>query len=168
MSVLLQIEEVNQLSKETFIEMLGGIFEKSPWVAKKVEIYRPFLSFKQLYERMIEVVGNVPKEEKFELMRAHPNLGDRFKMSEASTNEQQAAGLQDLTSVEVESFVQLNNAYMAKFGFPFIFAVKGKDKSIIYETMEKRIQQTQEEEFKTALAEINKIALLRLQEKILQ
>ncbi|WP_112182389.1 MULTISPECIES: 2-oxo-4-hydroxy-4-carboxy-5-ureidoimidazoline decarboxylase [Paraliobacillus] len=165
---MLQIEEVNQLSNEDFIELLGGIFEKSPWVAKKVEVFRPFASFDQLFERMSEVVGNVPKQEKLELMRAHPNLGNKIKMSDASTKEQQGAGLQDLTENELASFLKLNKAYMDKFGFPFIIAVKGMDKSIIYQTMEKRFLQPKEEEFEIALTEINKIAFLRLKEKIKQ
>lgn len=165
---MLQIEEVNHLSNEAFIEMLGDIFEKSPWVAKKVEVFRPFASFDQLYERMTEIVGNVPKQEKLELMRAHPNLGNRIKMSDASTKEQHGAGLQNLTEVELVSFLKLNKDYMAKFGFPFIIAVKGMDKSLIYQTMEKRILQPKEKEFERALTEINKIAYLRLQDKISQ
>ncbi|WP_117168229.1 2-oxo-4-hydroxy-4-carboxy-5-ureidoimidazoline decarboxylase [Paraliobacillus sediminis] len=165
---MLRIEEVNQLSKEDFIKMLGGIFENSPWVAKKVEVFRPFASLDQLYESMTEVVGNVPKQEKLELMRAHPNLGNRIKMSDASTKEQQGAGLQDLSEPELATFLKLNNDYMDKFGFPFIIAVKGMDKSLIYQTMEKRFLQSEEEEFEVALTEINKIAYLRLQDKITQ
>ena len=90
----------------------------------------------------------------------------RSEMTDDSIKEQRGAGLKDLTALEYENFLSLNKRYMDKFGFPFILAVRGKNKNEIYEAMETRIHHTEKAEFETALSEIYQIALFRLQEKI--
>lgn len=163
---MIKLTELNGLDNEEFTIMLGEIFEHSPWVASKTAPYRPFPSVEALHQTMTEIVSNTTEEEKLELIRAHPNLGDRIEMSDDSTKEQQGAGLQNLTEEEYKSFYSLNQAYMNKFGFPFIFAVKGKTKEDIHEALKRRIENSKTDEFKTALSEIYKIAAFRLQDKI--
>jgi 2-oxo-4-hydroxy-4-carboxy-5-ureidoimidazoline decarboxylase len=114
---------------------------------------------------MVTIVENSSHEEKLTLIKAHPNLGERVAMTTDSTKEQSGAGLQNLTPEEYEQFIALNQLYMEKFGFPFILAVRGKDKHQIYQSMESRIRNSNDNEFQTALAEIYKIAELRLQER---
>ncbi|MDL4841019.1 2-oxo-4-hydroxy-4-carboxy-5-ureidoimidazoline decarboxylase [Aquibacillus rhizosphaerae] len=163
----MNIEDVNQLSEQEFIEILGEIFEHSPWVAKKAFEFRPYTSKDALHQRMVEIVSNSPKEEQLELIRSHPNLGDNIEMSMDSVHEQQSAGLKNLTEEEYKSFQSLNHTYIEKFGFPFIFAVKGKQKDDIHDSMKTRVNHSDDDEFNTALTEIYKIALFRLQDKIL-
>lgn len=165
---MVTIEKINHLSKTEFIEMLGEIFENSPWIANKAAEHRPYASLASLHNQMVEIVKNAPRTEQLELIRAHPNLGERIEMSEESKEEQKGAGLKDLTLAEFESFQMLNKAYTEKFQFPFIFAVKGKTKNEIHQAMQGRVKQPKEQEFETALSEIYKIALFRLEEKIRQ
>ncbi|WP_170287655.1 2-oxo-4-hydroxy-4-carboxy-5-ureidoimidazoline decarboxylase [Aquibacillus halophilus] len=163
---MVTLEDLNRISKDEFINLFGEVFEHSPWIAKKAEEFRPFQSLDALHSRMVEIVRNAPQEEKLELIRAHPNLGDKIEMSEDSSQEQQGAGLKHLTEEEFKSFHSLNQTYIDKFGFPFIFAVKGKYKDDIHQAMKLRVKESPANEFNTALSEIYKIALFRLREKI--
>jgi 2-oxo-4-hydroxy-4-carboxy-5-ureidoimidazoline decarboxylase len=165
---MLTIDSLNQRSNAQFIEILGEIFEHSPWIAEKAAEAKPFFSLDHLYKEMVEVVENSTKEQKLALIRAHPNLGDRVEMSDDSIHEQKGAGLKDLTFEEYNKILTLNKNYMEKFGFPFILAVRGKNKHQIYQAMEDRIHNQIEAEFHTSLKEIYKIAQLRLEEKIIQ
>ena len=160
------ITNLNDATYEQFMEMTGGIFEHSPWIAEQAERLKPFRSLSHLHQEMVKIVENSSFEQKLALIKAHPNLGDRAAMTADSVQEQQGAGLQNLTPVEYNQFISMNQQYMVKFGFPFILAVRGKNKEQIYEVMKERIHHSKEKEFETALSEINKIALLRLEEKI--
>lgn len=163
---MLTIEQLNKTTEHEFMEFLGGIFEHSPWVAEQALNAKPFSSLEHLYEKMVSVVEQSIEEQKLILIKEHPNLGERIEMSPDSVNEQAGAGLKNLTPEEYDRFSTLNQQYMDKFGFPFILAVKGKNKHQIYEAMEQRAQNQREIEFETAMKEIYKIALLRLEEKI--
>ncbi|RTR31837.1 2-oxo-4-hydroxy-4-carboxy-5-ureidoimidazoline decarboxylase [Robertmurraya yapensis] len=163
---MLTIEQLNKTTEHEFMELLGGIFEHSPWVAEKAIHVKPFSSLGHLYDEMVSVVEQATEEQKLILIKAHPNLGERIEMSPDSVNEQAGAGLKNLTPEEYDKFSTLNQQYMDKFAFPFILAVKGKNKHQIYEAMEQRVQNQRETEFQTAMKEIYKIALLRLEEKI--
>jgi 2-oxo-4-hydroxy-4-carboxy-5-ureidoimidazoline decarboxylase len=160
------IEEINQTNHQQFMEITGGIFENTPWIAEKAEAAKPFLSLEHLHQVMVQVVENASYQEKLSLIKAHPNLGDRVSMTRDSIEEQKGAGLQDLTPEEYTQFITMNKKYMEKFGFPFILAVRGKNKHEIYEAMESRFQNSNDIEFQTALTQIYKIAQLRLEEKI--
>ncbi|MGM7724662.1 2-oxo-4-hydroxy-4-carboxy-5-ureidoimidazoline decarboxylase [Metabacillus sp. Hm71] len=161
------IDTLNNTSYAQFIEIIGGIFEHSPWIAEKAEKAKPFSSLEHLFQEMVNIVENSSANEKLTLIKAHPNLGERVSMTTNSINEQKGAGLQDLTPDEYEKFINSNKRYMDKFGFPFILAVRGKNKQQIYEALESRINQEKDTEFQTALKEIYKIAWLRLKEKII-
>lgn len=164
---MLTTDQLNNLEPAQFIELLGGIFEHSPWIPEKTLESRPFSSFQHLYNEMVHVVESASKKQKLTLIQAHPNLGDHVKMSENSVNEQKDAGLNDLTPGEYAKFISMNQQYMDTFGFPFILAVRGKNKHDIYQAMEKRVHNEKEIEFETALKEIYKIAFLRLEEKLM-
>lgn len=161
------IETLNSSSSKQFIEIVGGIFEHSPWIAEKAEKSKPFTSIEQLFQKMVSIVENSSPEQKLKLINAHPNLGERVAMTTDSINEQKGAGLQDLTPEEYDNFIKLNKRYMDKFGFPFIIAVRGKNKEQIYDAMKARIGHEIDYEFQTALKEIYKIAKFRLREKII-
>lgn len=160
------LDQLNQCLPDEFIEILGGIYEHSSWVAEKVVSNRPFQSIQSLYEAMKLEVHRADQEAKLTLLCAHPNLGERIQMTDTSKAEQSQAGLTELTEEEYKSFQLLNKRYMDTFTFPFILAVKGKNKHEIYHEMNRRILHSAETEFKTALAEVDKIALFRLNEMI--
>ncbi len=101
-------------------------------------------------------------DEKLTLIRAHPELGAKIALTEASTAEQMGAGLKSLNAAEYEKFNRLNAAYRERFGFPFIICVRENTKSSILAAYETRLQNNTEAEYQTALAEITKIAWLRL------
>ena len=160
------IKQLNEADRQQFLEMTGGIFEHSAWIAEEAFKQKPFASLYHLHQEMVKVVENTSIEQKSALIKAHPNLGERAAMTHESTSEQKGAGLQNLSPEEYKQIIFLNKQYMEKFGFPFILAVRGKTKQQIMEAMEKRTQHSKELEFETALSEIYKIALLRLEEKI--
>jgi 2-oxo-4-hydroxy-4-carboxy-5-ureidoimidazoline decarboxylase len=164
---MLTIDQFNAIEQKAFTELLGGIFEDSPWVAEKAWESKPFTSFLQLHKEMAQVVKSASKSQQLALIQNHPNLGDRVQMSEESVNEQKGAGLTDLTPLEYANFIRMNQQYMDTFGFPFILAVRGKNKHDIYKAMEDRVHNDQKSEFETALQEIYKIALLRIEEKFM-
>jgi len=163
---MLTLETVNQASQEEFVQLFGDLFEHSAWIAEKAYETKPFSSFQEMHQHMVNIVKNASTREKLTLIQAHPSLGDKVQMSQNSINEQQGAGLQDLTPAEYENFLTLNQHYQSKFGFPFIIAVRGKDKHQIYEAMNTRINNPTEVEFETALLQIYQIAKLRLLEKM--
>jgi 2-oxo-4-hydroxy-4-carboxy-5-ureidoimidazoline decarboxylase len=117
---------------------------------------------------MTAVVTAAPRDRQLELLRAHPDLAGRLAVAGAltphSTSEQAGAGLDKCTAEEFARFTRLNDAYKAKFGFPFIMAVKGCARGEILAAFERRLNQDAASEFRTALDEVNRIALFRLQE----
>lgn len=162
------IQEVNDTSEERFLKLFGAVFEHSPWVAEEALRSKPYTSFDHLYETMVKIVEQTTNEEKLTLIKAHPNLGDRVQMSESSVNEQKHAGLNQLTEEEYKQFIAMNQSYMGKFSFPFILAVRGKNKHEIYQSMVARVGNDRDTEFTRALEEIHKIALLRLEAIIIK
>ncbi|HTD23058.1 MAG TPA: 2-oxo-4-hydroxy-4-carboxy-5-ureidoimidazoline decarboxylase [Terriglobales bacterium] len=162
------LDEVNGLDQQGFVTALGGIFEHSPWVAERAWASRPFATVAGLHETMVRAVERASLEQQLTLIRAHPDLGARVtpKMSAASAGEQAGAGLDRLTSEEFERLQALNSAYRQKFGFPFIYAVKGSTKHDVLRALEQRLQASMELERSTALAQIGRIAQLRLADVI--
>lgn len=156
------LAEVNGLDREGFVAAFGGIFEHSPWVAEQAWPLRPFATVAGLHEIMVRAVERASAEDQLTLIRAHPDLGARVKMSAASAGEQAGAGLDRLTAEEFERLQALNSAYREKFGFPFIYAVKGSTKYDVLRALEQRLQASMELERSTALAQIGRIAQFRL------
>lgn len=160
----LMVEDLNQTDKEQFVDILGGVYEESPWVAERAWSKRPFSSIGDLRQAMTDTVQNSPQEKQLDLLRAHPDLGERTEMTDESQKEQASAGLDQLSPEQYETFQRLNETYRDKFGFPFIMAVRDESIDTIQKTMKDRIDHTRSKEFQTALDEVNVIAKLRLEE----
>ncbi|MDF0489693.1 2-oxo-4-hydroxy-4-carboxy-5-ureidoimidazoline decarboxylase [Sphingomonas sp. H39-1-10] len=142
------------------------LFEHSPWVEARADA-RP--STGNRYHDLMEVVYDATRAEKVALIRAHPELAGRTAidgtLSEASAAEQASAGLDRLTPGEFELFHALNAAYREKFDFPFVICVRLTDKAGILAAMERRLAHDRETEIATAIAEIGKIVLLRMEDE---
>lgn len=164
MSVSLQ--KLNTMSPADFVQQIGWVFEGSPWVAGRAAPSRPFDSLGDLHQCMVVQVFGASEAEQLALIRAHPDLGARAQMAEASVAEQQGAGLDRLSPGEFARLHELNTAYKAKFDFPFILAVRGKDKHDILAGIEERLSNTPGEERHRALSEIATIAGLRLADAV--
>ena len=153
------------LTHAEFIARFGGVYEASPWVAEGVW---PGVEGGKLDTRaalaaaMREEVDQAPREMKLALIRAHPELASRAKMAEASVREQSGAGLDQCSPAEFAAFQRFNSAYNARFGFPFIVAVKGMSRADILAAFERRLGADPDREFATAIAQIHRIAEFRL------
>jgi 2-oxo-4-hydroxy-4-carboxy-5-ureidoimidazoline decarboxylase len=162
----INIEQLNDCNATRFVELLGGIFEHSPWVAERVYDKRPFASRADLHRRMVAEVHQASQQQHRELLCQHPELAgkeaDANSLTDASQREQAGAGLNQCSADELARIKHFNQAYSAKHGFPFIIAVTGLDKLQIIAAMEQRIDNEVENEFATAIGEVEKIAMIRL------
>lgn len=147
--------------KAVFIARFGHIYEASPWVAEGAWPDPP-ADLEGLARAMAAVVDAAPRERQLALIRAHPELASRTKMADASVREQAGVGLDQCSADEFEAFQRLNAAYNARFGFPFIYAVKGATRGDILAAFEARLGNDPETEFATAIAQIHRIAGFRL------
>jgi len=157
------LAELSAYDRAAFVRALGWIFEDSPWVAGRAWDRRPFSSLDELHAAMTHAVAVVTEGEQLALLRTHPDLGTRARIGEASTGEQQGAGLDRLTPGEFERLLRLNTDYRERFGFPFLFAVKGSTKDDVLAALETRGRRTRDEEFAEALQQVYKIARFRLE-----
>ena len=160
------IDKVNKLSKSDFISIFGNVFEKTEWIAQKSYDSKPYKNFEELFSKMIEVFENIEKEKHLEILNAHPNLAVEKKLTRDSKNEQKNASLNQCTEKEFLEFKKLNEEYKKKFGFPFIIAVKGKNKEEILNSFRQRITNNINLEFEEAKKQVKKIASFRLSEII--
>jgi 2-oxo-4-hydroxy-4-carboxy-5-ureidoimidazoline decarboxylase len=162
----MNISDINQLPKPAFVATLGAIFEHSPWVAEGAYAARPFADIEALRTAMVKVVDVAGLEQQLALIRAHPDLAGKAalagELTAESTSEQKGAGLDRLTAEEFAKFHRLNDAYKAKFDFPFILAVRGHDKHSILAAFETRLLNDAESERAEALRQIARIAGFRL------
>lgn len=157
------IAELNQMSQQEFTEVLGEIWEQTPEIAAKAWEDRPFRNWEALYQAMVAIVEDMSEAEQLALIKAHPDLGSKTKMAAASVQEQAGVGLDRLSESEYQRFQALNQAYKDKFEFPFIIAVKNHTKESILAAFESRLENSREIERQQAIAEISKIARLRLE-----
>lgn len=164
------LHALNNASVADFVGALGDIYEHSPWIAEVAAAKRPFATLQTLHEAMMAAVSAAPKEKQLALVQAHPDLAGKAAragtLTAASTNEQMSAGLDRLSEAEFARFHKLNDAYKAKFSFPFIVCVRRHSKNSILRSFEKRLTHSTDEELSTALAEIFRIAALRLDQKV--
>jgi 2-oxo-4-hydroxy-4-carboxy-5-ureidoimidazoline decarboxylase len=162
----MNITELNTLDSADFIKRLGDIYEHSPWVAECVSQKRPFSGISQLATQMQQCVITAAPAAQMTLIRAHPELAGKLAISgnltAASLSEQSAAGLNNCSAAEFAALSQLNADYQQKFGFPFIIAVRGLNRTDIIAAMTQRLTHTPEQEINTALYEIGRIAQFRL------
>ncbi|SFG09319.1 2-oxo-4-hydroxy-4-carboxy-5-ureidoimidazoline decarboxylase [Neptunomonas qingdaonensis] len=159
----------SQMTRDTFIDTFADIYEHSAWVAEQAfdnGITAEYDSIARLHQLMASTLLNADKASQLALINAHPDLAGKAavagKLTAASTSEQSGAGISECSAEEFARFTSLNDAYKAKFRFPFIMAVKGSNRQQILAAFEERIQNNEEQEFSRALKEINKIALFRL------
>jgi 2-oxo-4-hydroxy-4-carboxy-5-ureidoimidazoline decarboxylase len=157
------------LSRADFVALYGGVYEHSPWVAEAVAAEGLTPSDDDpatLARRMAAVVEASGPDRQLALLRLHPELAGRLKVGEeltaASKGEQASARLDQCSPEEFARFQELNEAYGARFGFPFIIAVTGLDRAAILRAFEARVGNSAEAEFRTALDEVHKIARIRL------
>ncbi|MEM9205823.1 MAG: 2-oxo-4-hydroxy-4-carboxy-5-ureidoimidazoline decarboxylase [Pseudomonadota bacterium] len=164
------LEDVNGLSADAFVEHFGGIAEHSPWVAETAMTMRPYTSMGEMAEAFGSAIRNAPDTRQLDLLNAHPDLAGRAAraggLTDASTSEQASAGLDQLTEKEFEAFHRLNEDYKAKFGFPFILAVKGATKAQILNSYAERVEKTRESEYQMAIEQVAKIVRFRLEDAI--
>lgn len=160
------MDELNGLGEIAFVDRLGGIYEHSPWVARGAWKQRPFASVETLHAAMEKTVAMATDSEKLDLIRAHPELAGRLavagKLTESSRSEQASAGLDRCTPAEFERLQALNARYRARFGFPFIIAVRGLTREQIIGQMEQRLHNSPAQERVTCMREIGRIARFRL------
>lgn len=157
---------LNACERADFVRQLGHLFEHSPWVADETWAKRPFSAAEGLHAALCATMRSAQRERQLDLIRAHPDLAGRLaqqkKLTAESNSEQARAGLNELSAAELTEFTRLNNAYKARFGFPFIICARLNAKAAIVAAMQTRSTHSPEVEFATALAEIEKIAWLRL------
>lgn len=167
---VLSIDEVNALPAAAFTETFAGIAEHAPWVAERAAASRPFANRAAMVDAFQRAIAGAGEAEQTALLRAHPDLAGRAalagELTAESTREQAGAGLDTLTADEFAQFTALNDAYKARFGIPFILAVKGATKHQILASFESRIGGALAEERMTALAQVLRIVRFRLEERV--
>jgi 2-oxo-4-hydroxy-4-carboxy-5-ureidoimidazoline decarboxylase len=160
------LAEINALDRRAFVERLGGIVEHTPWIADAAWPGRPYASVDALHAAMVAAMMAAPIETQLAVIRGHPELAGkaaiRGEMTADSRQEQGGAGLNECSPQEFARLTALNRAYNAKFGFPFIVAVKGLDRAAIIERFAARLEHDRATEFAEALSQIARISRLRL------
>ena len=174
MPTALTLQQLNAATSDAACALLDGLYEHSPWIARTALERRPFASLAQLKAALAEVVTLADEAAKLALLRAHPELAGKAMVDKSltaeSTNEQNKAGLTQCTPAEFEKIQALNAAYNAKFGFPFILAVRGPrglglSKAEIIATLERRLQGQPAYELQECLRNVHRIAEIRLNDK---
>src|SRR5262245_39614098 len=164
------LQSLNEDSAAEFTAARAGIYEKSPWVAQAASAQRPFATLAALHEAMMQAVRTAPADMQVALIEAHPDLAGKAAragtLTADSSKEQSSAGLDRLSEAEFARFHQLNDAYRAKFGIPFIVCVRRHTKDSILRFFEHRLAHGSADERRTALNEIFHIAALRLDQHV--
>ena len=158
------IDNINDLNKSDFLSIFGNVFEKTESVAQEAFETKPFKDFDDIIIKMLIIYENYKKDKILEILNAHPELAVAKKMTSESISEQASAKLNECSNDEYEEFKKLNIEYKRKFNFPFIIAVKGKDKYEILKNFRQRILNDVESEFLEAKKQVKKIATFRLNE----
>jgi 2-oxo-4-hydroxy-4-carboxy-5-ureidoimidazoline decarboxylase len=160
------LPEINTLPPERFVQLLGGIFEHSPWVAERAARARPFDDIGALHTAMVHAVEAATRSEQLDLLRAHPELAGREaragEMTAPSQAEQASVGLNALSADELARIGTLNAQYRRKFGFPFIIAVRNYTRDSIFAELERRRDNDVETELGNALQQVYAITRMRL------
>lgn len=166
----LTVAEVDALAPADYLARFGDVAEHSPWVAEAAARARPHGTREAMIAAFAAAVAAAPRDARLALIRAHPDLAGRAAragtMADDSKKEQAGVGLDTLTDDEFARFESLNGAYRAKFGFPFVFAVKGATKHQILDAFEARLPGAPEVEFETALGQIARIFRFRIEDRV--
>src|ERR1044072_1478000 len=163
-------DALNRMNRGDFTSAVGDTFELAPWVAESVAARRPFQTVTTLHEAMMGAIRAAPRDRQAEFLRAHPDLAGRAAragaMTDDSKREQASAGLDSLSEEEFARFHRLNDAYKAKFGFPFIVCVRRHTRDSILTQFERRVGHDSATEFAAALQEVFFITRLRIAAKV--
>jgi 2-oxo-4-hydroxy-4-carboxy-5-ureidoimidazoline decarboxylase len=163
-------QDAAALSHEAFVARFGGVFEDSPWIAEAAWTRGPFESAADLHAALVAVVDEAPREARVALIRAHPELAGEAaiagELTPESTREQAAAGLDALTPRQHAALLELTARYRERFGFPFVVCVREHTADSIIAAVRTRLENEPDAEERTALAEIAKIAALRLDDLV--
>ena len=154
--------DLNSLTEKEFITQFGSIFEKSEWIAIEAFKLKPFRDSQDLKNKMINIFDSSSKEKVVKILNLHPKLAIEKRLTNFSSKEQTGAKLDTCTKEELEEFEKLNLDYEKKFKFPFVIAVKGKNKNEILNNFRLRIENNNDEEFNEAKTQVKKIASFRL------
>ena len=161
------INKINKLPQSEFIKVLANIFENSSWIALELYKEKPFNNFENLSTKMLDIFDKITKEKQLRIFKAHPDLADKTKINSLTPNskkEQSNAGLDQCSKEEFVEFRNLNDKYKKKFGFPFIYAVKGKTKKEILSNFRQRVSCDINVEFEEAKKQVKRIGSLGLNE----
>nr|WP_276082285.1 2-oxo-4-hydroxy-4-carboxy-5-ureidoimidazoline decarboxylase [Methylobacterium sp. GC_Met_2] len=154
------------MERDAFVALLGGVFEHAAWVAEVAWLSRPFADVSDLHAAMMDAVRAAQPDRRLAFFNGHPELAGpearAKRMTAESVSEQGAAGLDRMQQEDANTFDQLNLAYRRKFGFPFIVAVRGRDRSEILALFEARLLRPRDDEASAALDEIAAITRMRL------
>src|SRR5258706_14253810 len=164
------LSDLNACSKDDFVAALSNVFEYSPWIAEQAASARPFAGVKPLFEAMKAAVDRAAPELRLALIKAHPDLANKTQraagLTAESSAEQNSVGLDRLSDAEYEAFERVNNAYRAKFGFPYIVCVRRHTKDSILRDFERRLPNDAKTEIQTSIDEICRIAALRIDQLV--
>jgi OHCU decarboxylase len=168
-----RFERPSQMDKDRFVTLYGGVFEHSPWIAERafdLELGPAHDSAAGLHNALCRMFRSASQDERLGVLTAHPDLAGKLaaakRLTAESTSEQASAGLDALTDAERARFTELNDAYVAKHGFPFIIAVRDHDKPGILAAFERRQGNPTEVEFAEACKQVERIARLRLEDML--
>ena len=157
-------KDLNDLTESEFISIFGCIFEKSKWIAVQTFKQKPFKDSQDLMNKMLNIYESCSIDKITKILNSHPKLAIEKKLTSLSLKEQKEAKLDQCSDEEILEFEKLNLDYEKKFMFPFIIAVKGKNKNEILVNFRKRIQNDLNKEFFEAKNQVKKIASLRLKD----
>ena len=163
---MIDIKKINSLDKSEFLSIFGNVFEKSKWISEKAFDKKPFKNLESFVSEIIGIYENSENKTILEILNLHPELAVEKKLTIDSDAEQSKANLKECTPEEFNEFKKLNTEYKKKFNFPFIIAVKGKNKNEILNYFRERINNSLDEEFLEAKKQVKKIATFRLEEII--
>ena len=158
------IDNINSLNKSEFLLIFGNVFEKTESVALKVFELKPFKDSDDIVSKMLKIYEEYDRDKILQILNSHPELAIEKKLTDESKLEQTSANLNECSEEEFEEFKKLNVEYKTKFGFPFIIAVKGKNKNEILVNFRERIQNDLNKEFLEAKNQVKKIASFRLKD----
>ena len=159
---MFSIDKINELNRSEFVATFGNIFEKTDWIANKTFEQKPFKDILDFVSKFTTIYENSSHEKILEILNSHPDLVVEKKLTKESEKEQDGANLNQCSEEEILEFTKLNKDYKIKFNFPFIIAVKGKNKNEILNIFKKRINNSTDQEFKEAKIQVKKIAIVRL------
>ena len=163
---MMNLNDVNQMTPVEFLDAFGDVAEHSTWVAREAASFRPFADREAMITSFERAIRAANPDAQLALIRAHPDLATRAKLTEDSTREQAGAGLNTLTADEFAHFTALNDGYKQRFGFPFISAVKGATKHMILESFGARVDAATDAEFAMAISQICRIFRFRIEDRV--